>query len=411
MTRHVRGHPSSSAAMGCAAFFRKFLHRAGNSLLGEHPHMRIRTTQFLLAAVLMLACIGVVYFMRAAGIGGMGDIDTWAILCSAGLVVIYAVIRSGLSLHMKDPSLAFFQMLYAVACNAAAFVITGQGRGVTLPILSVVLMFGMFGLSMRQVVSVAIYGLALFGAAEVYELHRPGTEESAGLLGAYLFMLLVVLFATTFLTWRLQQMSAHMRKQKNELATALEKIQEIATRDELTGIANRRFMQEKMREEVQRTQRVSSPLLLAMLDIDYFKRINDRYGHQEGDRALQVFTSVVQNTIRTNDTLARWGGEEFVILLTDTEVSVGEICLERVRAKVADIAIPGGDGGTRLTVSIGATQYQQGEPIETALARADAALYDAKSQGRNQVVWVLGRASNGAPVAELTDAAPVVSKP
>lgn len=364
------------------------LRRGLDLLLGEQKSMRIRTSQFLLAAVLMLACIGVVYFMRAAGIDGINHIDTWAFLSSAGLVVIYALIRSGFSLRMADPSMAFVQMLYAIACDAAAFIITGHGRGVTLPILSVILMFGMFGLSMRQVVLVAVYGLALFGVAAWYSLIHAGAEESVGLFVAYVFMLFVVLSATTFLTWRLQQMSAHMRKQKNQLSSALDKIQEIATRDELTGVANRRFMLEKIRDEVLRAQRTASPLLLAMLDIDHFKRINDKYGHPQGDLALHMFASVVQSNIRSNDTLARWGGEEFVILLVDTDVSVGEVCLERVLAKVAEMEIPSGNDSLRLTVSIGATVYRSGEAVETTLARADSALYEAKARGRNQVVWV-----------------------
>ncbi|HEY8904665.1 MAG TPA: GGDEF domain-containing protein, partial [Rhodoferax sp.] len=121
--------------------------------------MRIRTTQFLLASLLMLASVGVLYFMRAVGIEGMGDVDTWAVFSCGGLAVIYLLIRSGFSLRAADPSLAFWQMLYAIACDAAAFIIAGHGRGVALPILSVILMFGMFGLSMRQVVTVALYGL------------------------------------------------------------------------------------------------------------------------------------------------------------------------------------------------------------------------------------------------------------
>ena len=108
--------------------------------------MRIRTSQFLLAALLMLASVGVLHFMQAVGIDGMSDINAWTAFSCGGLVVIYGLIRSGYSLRLADPSMAFVQMLYAVACNAAAFIIAGHGRGVVLPILSVVLMFGMFGL-------------------------------------------------------------------------------------------------------------------------------------------------------------------------------------------------------------------------------------------------------------------------
>jgi diguanylate cyclase (GGDEF)-like protein len=360
--------------------------RGVDYVLGTGKAMRIRTTQFLLASLLMLASVGVLYFMRAAGVEGMGDVDTWAVFSCGGLVVIYTLIRSGFSLRAADPSLAFWQMLYAVACDAAAFIIAGHGRGVALPILSVILMFGMFGLSMRQVVTVALYGLVLFGAAAGYALQHISTDEPAGLFGAYVFMLFVVLSATTFLTWRLQQMSAYMRKQKADLSLAFDKIQQIATRDELTGTANRRFMLEKMRDESLRADRNSRPLLFAILDIDHFKHVNDHYGHQAGDVALQTFAALVQSAIRGNDILARWGGEEFVILFTETDLSEGLICLERIRTQVAEAEIVAGDAFLKLTVSIGVTQYCRGETIEKAMARADAALYSAKAQGRNQIV-------------------------
>jgi diguanylate cyclase (GGDEF)-like protein len=368
------------------SLFGNWFKHSVDHVLGTDKAMRIRTSQFLLAALLMLACVAVLYLVRDVGTPGVGDVDTWAIFSCAGLVVIYGLIRSGFSLRMADPSLAFFQMLYAIACNAAAFVVAGQGRGVTLPILSVILMFGMFGLSMRQVVAVAVYGLVLFGLAARYALQHLEVGEPAGLLLAYVVMVFVVLSATTFLTWRLQQMSAYMRAQKNKLALALDKIQQIATRDELTGSFNRRYMLEKIRDETQRADRSSLPLLFAILDIDHFKRINDGYGHHTGDHALQLFTEVVQNNIRSNDTLARWGGEEFVVLLTETELAVGLVCLERIRAKLAETELVVGSAALKLTVSIGVTQYHSGEGSEKTMARADAALYDAKTQGRNQIV-------------------------
>jgi diguanylate cyclase (GGDEF)-like protein len=366
---------------------RELFYRGVDLLLGTGKAMRIRTSQFLLAALLMLASVGVLYFMQVVGIEGMGNVNTWAIFSCSGLAVIYALIRSGFSLRLKDPSLALWQMLYAIACDAAAFIVAGHGRGVTLSILSVILMFGMFGLSMRQVVTVAVYGLLLFGAAAGYELQHLSTDESPGLFGAYVFMVFVVLSATTFLTWRLQQMSAYMRDQKNKLALAFDKIQLIATRDELTGTTNRRYMLEKMHEEAQRAARNGKPLLFAILDIDHFKQINDQYGHQAGDRALQVFSTVVQNNIRANDILARWGGEEFVILLTEADVSVGMVCLERVRTKVAETEILLDNTSLKLTVSIGVTPYCSGESSEKTMARADAALYNAKAQGRDRIVW------------------------
>ncbi|WP_143029229.1 diguanylate cyclase [Rhodoferax sp. OV413] len=348
--------------------------------------MRIRTRQGALAAVLMLTCIAEMYWVAAHGVADYRAVGVWSIFSMGGLVLFFGLIRSGVSLRWQDPSMAFVQMLYAVACNAVAFVIAGHARGVTLPLLSVILMFGIFGMSIRQLALVAVYSVGLFSAAIAYELTYPSTDEEPVVFGAYLVMVLIVLSGSTYLTWRLTQIREHVRSQKKQLTEALEKIQQIAIRDELTSAVNRRHMQELLRVEVQRSVRIASPLLIAVLDIDHFKRINDSYGHQAGDRALQAFVEVVQAGIRGTDTLARWGGEEFLVMLTDAPMELGAVCMSRVRTQVQDMLVSYNGIDIRFTVSIGLTQYRPGESVAKTIGRADEALYAAKAQGRNQVV-------------------------
>lgn len=364
----------------------KHLERFVDLMLGTDKAMRIRTSQFLLAALLMVICVGLMYLVRSSGTLGIGNVDAWAFSSCAGLVVIYTLIRSGFSLSRPDPSLAFWQMLFAIACDAVAFVISGQGRGIALPILAVILMFGMFGLSMQQVVLVALYGSLLFGMAAAYVLAHLTANEPAGLVVAYGLMVLVVFLASTFLTWRLLQITAYIRKQRNEIKLALERIQEIATRDELTGLFNRRFVQERMSEEASRSDRDGQPLLIAILDIDHFKRFNDDYGHHAGDVALYTFAKVVQANVRGHDVLGRWGGEEFVILLPNTTLQTGMDCLERIREKVEITSASVDAQVLQMTVSIGLTEHVPNEHPDKTMARADAALYAAKAQGRNQLV-------------------------
>lgn len=102
-----------------------FFKQVIDQMLGTDKAMRIRTSQFLLAALLMVICVGLMYLVRASGAKGMGNVNAWALFSCAGLVVIYASIRSGFSLRTLDPSLAFWQMLFAIACDAVAFVISG----------------------------------------------------------------------------------------------------------------------------------------------------------------------------------------------------------------------------------------------------------------------------------------------
>nr|WP_315207148.1 GGDEF domain-containing protein [uncultured Albidiferax sp.] len=362
------------------------LARWSDLLLGTDRHMRIRISQAALASVVMLACVATMYGIAWYGVSNLLFVEIWSAFCVLGLVLVYGLIRSGISLRWADPSLTLAQMLYALTCNAVAFVLAEHGRGITLSLLAVVLMFGMFGMSMRQVVVVALYAMVVFGAAMLVAQKQGLTDEPAVLYAAYFVMVVIVLSCTTILARRLSTMRAHMRNQKTQLAQALEKIQRIATRDELTGTANRRFMMEMMREEIQRVDRSGATLMVAILDIDYFKRVNDTYGHQAGDRCLQEFARVVQASIRATDRLARWGGEEFLVLLSDTDFALALACLERVRTQVEQAVVTLGAIEIRITVSIGVTQYQTGDSIEQTIDRADLALYAAKAQGRNQVV-------------------------
>ena len=148
------------------------------------------------------------------------------------------------------------------------------------------------------------------------------------------------------------------------------------------------------------------PLLIAQLDLDFFKAVNDTYGHGAGDVVLQNFAKLVSANIRGSDILARWGGEEFVLLMVNTSVHDGSQMLERVRSVVAAAPMPVAPGqNLRVTVSIGAAQLQQGDEPAQLLMQADEALYAAKHQGRNRVVWAgQVRAPSMAPGLLITPA-------
>ncbi|AVP58925.1 GGDEF domain-containing protein [Pulveribacter suum] len=348
----------------------------------------------VLAALLMLCCIGAMYLAVASGLTPARPVHWWALVCCTGLGTVYGLIRSGRTRHWRDPAMTLFQNLSAMACVAAAYVIAGQARGIVLPILAVILMFGVFGLTPRQMVGVLAGGLLMFGAAVVWVQVRtaPGAQPLA-LAAAYLMMIAVVLLAGTLLNLRAYATRQTLRKQKAELARAVEQVRELATRDELTGLPNRRFMLEMMHLEIQRARRSHRPLLVAQLDLDHFKAVNDTHGHAAGDAALQAFARTVAACVRSADVLARWGGEEFVLLMGNTTAAEGTCLLTRLREAVAaaPVALPSQDTA-RLTVSIGAAQLRPGEGMDAVLQRADKALYAAKRQGRDRVVWAPGDA-------------------
>ena len=163
-------------------------------------------------------------------------------------------------------------------------------------------------------------------------------------------------------------------------------LERLAAIDSLTELANRRCFFEHATTEVLRAQRYGRPLALQMLDLDHFKDINDRYGHAAGDDVLQRLAAVLRNNLRHNDMAARIGGEEFVILLPETQLEDAALQAERMRSAVEEIRLPYGPEDQRLTVSIGVAALSIGElSPEPMLTRADSALYKAKASGRNRV--------------------------
>ncbi len=163
-------------------------------------------------------------------------------------------------------------------------------------------------------------------------------------------------------------------------------LRELASTDPLTGVANRRRFLEAVGAELQRIQRYGNGGSLLMLDLDHFKRVNDRLGHGTGDEVLRHFTALVQRHLRTTDLLGRLGGEEFGVLLTETPLAGAREFAERLRRHVEAEPADTGRGAVAVTVSIGVTPLasSDGAPDEV-LARADEALYQAKSRGRNRV--------------------------
>ena len=181
---------------------------------------------------------------------------------------------------------------------------------------------------------------------------------------------------------RIARISDHYQNMMRDLNSAL---QETSNRDPLTGLLNRRALMEMIKQEVLRVSRGGSTFVVAMLDVDHFKSVNDRYGHETGDRALVELAGALGNNLREYDLCGRWGGEEFLVLLPSTQPEDAQRVMDRLVGAVRALAITVGDGVLRLTVSIGMAYHQLGETFSETLSRADQALYLAKQDGRDRV--------------------------
>jgi diguanylate cyclase (GGDEF)-like protein len=176
---------------------------------------------------------------------------------------------------------------------------------------------------------------------------------------------------------------------RDELTAEIEKRREIeeelkvlSTVDELTQLYNRRAFNDFLAQMIVQAQRYNEPLSIAMLDFDHFKKINDRLGHTVGDSVLKQLAEIIQANIRASDVLARWGGEEFILLMPKITLADAARVMDRLRLIVADEEFV---GGSTVTISVGVTELRPGDGFDDLLKRVDEAQYRAKASGRNNV--------------------------
>ena len=195
-------------------------------------------------------------------------------------------------------------------------------------------------------------------------------------------------FATIFIdTTEMSKLREHMKEKQRELEELNLTLYKESITDPGTKLFNRRYILELLSKEVSRADRNKKPFSIALLDIDFFKRVNDTYGHQAGDSVLEQFSKRLQQWTREMDYVGRYGGEEFLLIFPETGAKVSIQVLERIRWQMESLPFQLGKANLQITFSAGIAVYQ-GEAIHQILMRVDKGLYAAKKAGRNQVVWV-----------------------
>lgn len=301
-------------------------------------------------------------------------------------LVFYYLLRSGRSRYFRDPSLTVAQIVAATLVLMVVLYFVDAARGALLLLYPVTFVFGIFRLSTAQFLGLNLFALVAYGAliALLYATRPESIDLKLELLQWVALAFVLPSFA--LIGGYISRMRNRLWERNEDLRDALLRIQEMAIHDELTGAYNRRWMLEQIEREKDRVDRLGGTFTVALLDLDFFKAVNDTHGHLAGDRVLKEFVLVCQARLRAMDNFARYGGEEFMAMLPRTGLDEAQVIAERLREAVQTTDLSAIADGLRLTVSVGIAEYRKGEAVERLIERADAALYSAKAAGRNQVL-------------------------
>lgn len=331
-----------------------------------------------------------VLLYAATGAAPLPVAVAFAVTILATTTTFAVLVRTGWNRRLREPALVVPQMTSSFVIQLVYLVLAPRLWTLFLVAVLVTFTFAMVTFSPRQF-SVAKWwvagGLAVALLLVRGRFGHPGTGDVDLLLLWAYFVLSV--HQLTLIGSRFGSLRAQLSAKNAELSAALARVHALATVDELTGVPNRRSFMTALAEERARAERGTRPFAVAILDVDAFKLVNDTHGHGVGDAVLAELCRVAERTVRTQDHFARFGGEEFALLLAaPTGGPDAERAVERLRVAVeahdwADVA-----PGLRVTVSAGVTCWREGESAEALLARADRALYEAKATGRNRTVGV-----------------------
>lgn len=203
-----------------------------------------------------------------------------------------------------------------------------------------------------------------------------------------LFTILGAMLLSVYILWLFERrISALIDRFTNDLNDAYNQIEDIAYHDSLSGLWNRRAMDEHMLSEKSRTLREKGSFCLIMLDIDHFKKVNDTYGHDIGDRVIENIARILKENCRHEDKIGRWGGEEFLILATSTDMEQSSHMAEKIRMAIKEDTLEAGKDSITVTVTLGISLFDGSRSLEECIKAADENLYKGKNSGRDCVVY------------------------
>ncbi|MDQ5987867.1 MAG: hypothetical protein CSYNP_03613 [Syntrophus sp. SKADARSKE-3] len=306
-------------------------------------------------------------------------------------LIFYLFIRSSLNLRLADPSMTEPQMYAAVLFLTYLMYFAYNAGGVFIALYPMIFLFGVFNLNTRKFLKITVFSLVTYGLTiyTLYQLKPQGISLRVELLKWVTLAIMLPCFS--FIGGYISSLKYRLRKNHTELEAALETIKEMAIRDDLTGLLNRRHLMEIFEIEAKRAVRTGQIFSLIMMDIDKFKEVNDTMGHVVGDTVIREVARITKDTLRMTDHCGRYGGDEFILILTQTKKEGAMTYAERIRRRIEQIEHREWAADFHVSVSIGVTEYFRQEAPARTITRADEALYLAKNKGRNRVECLMAQ--------------------
>ncbi len=356
----------------------------------ERLRLRKRKRLVLIGGVGISYAIDALLLLLFYFAGTVGSaIVAFYFLAGIGHVLLFSTLQlTGLAERARNPHFPGWQMAYSVVVQIIAIQLAPKLATFFLAIMFIIFAFGALRLSLRQLLLFCMasclgVAVALLNSREAaLSLDRPSLVEAVLIWATFT----LVLMRTILIGYYSAALHIRLLDYSTRLAASVEKAEAQATHDVLTGLLNRRAIYPLIADQISLFQRQGIPACVAMVDIDHFKHVNDRCGHLIGDQVLQGLAREMQASVRVSDHLARFGGEEFLLLLPATSLEQGQALMERLRLEIQAYPWQMIAPGIAATISIGIAELRPSDDEDSVLARADAALYRAKQSGRNRVV-------------------------
>ncbi|HYC42655.1 MAG TPA: GGDEF domain-containing protein [Noviherbaspirillum sp.] len=336
-----------------------------------------------ISLISLLYALSLYIFYRQGFISGL-TFSCVAAVVVAVVVLFYGVFRFGFNQRFGEPSLMLPQLVTSLVIMLAVAYLERSTQIALVPFVLIAFSFGIFRLSTVSLILLSVGCLGAYLGIILVRAQAEGHHFAFRSDMAQWFVLALTLPGMIIVGKQIQNMRQLLRATRYQL----EHYEEKSVRDELTGLYNRRQLQSELEQAKLHADGRGVPFTICLIDIDKFKEINDNNGHLVGDTILKEFSRVARDSIRDTDILGRYGGDEFLQILPDTDLKGAVMHAERLRVYAHFLDFQKILEQKHISLSIGVAQYRRGEKIIDLISRADSALYQAKQLGRNRVEWI-----------------------